>query len=150
MPTALKMKKSPKEQHKIFHQKPSFGPSWYQIIQNGIPPNGCDFWINYIENKITEWLESQSLAQRVRGSIHMFGWNLKSGKPFKKRKDRVRLGYWYSVQSVSFSSACLNLCLNSWAALNRNNIIMIIRLKKHFRFRIFLKTVKLFFSSSII
>ena len=34
--------------------------------------------------QIAEWLEAQPLAQRVRGSIPLFGQNVKSGKPFQK------------------------------------------------------------------
>ena len=32
--------------------------------------------------RIAEWLEAEPLAERVRGSIPLFGLNVKSGKPF--------------------------------------------------------------------
>ena len=37
-----------------------------------------------MHNRIAEWLEAQPLAQRVWGSIPLFGQNVKSGKPFRK------------------------------------------------------------------
>ena len=35
-----------------------------------------------LKYRIAEWLEAHPLAQRVRGSIPLFGQNVKSGKPF--------------------------------------------------------------------